>query len=369
VQPITIRSLVGADARKRLPTEEGFRFCPAPDCDTVYSHAASGTTVSTADVSVEVFQKSSRGERPVCYCFDHCVEDVRQDASDGRILADIEDKCNNGLDRCEEMNPRGRCCLVNVRRVMSEMELGPGDSVVVEQVEEHDCCAAQAKTEVPSVKEPNRGRWAAGGAVVAALASSACCWLPLSLIALGVSAGGVGAFFEAYRMWMLGGAAVLLGLGFYFVYFRAPTCEPGDACAVPNPKLTRFNKILLWAATGFVVIFALFPNYVGYLVGGADEPAAHAAAALPAATEPLAAPVTRVYLIEGMSCEGCTSHIKEAVSKVAGVTAVAVVYDDKLARVTFASGSEPNDALILAAIDDTGFEARLAQQPATQKGK
>ena len=72
--------------------------------------------------------------------------------------------------------------------------------------------------------------------------------------------------------------------------------------------------------------------------------------------------MTRTYLSEGMSCEGCTISIKGTVSKVAGVTAVDVVYQDKLARVTFAPGAEVNDQLIVAAIDEAGFEARVASQ-------
>jgi hypothetical protein len=35
---------------------------------------------------------------------------------------------------------------------------------------------------------------------------------------------------------------------------------------MPNPRLRRFNKIVLWAATTFVLAFALFPDYVGYVL-------------------------------------------------------------------------------------------------------
>lgn len=212
------------------------------------------------------------------------------------------------------------------------------------------------------VAEHPKGRWAAGAAVVAAIASSACCWLPLGLITLGVSAGGVGAFFEAYRSWFLGATSGLLGLGFYYVYWRKAPCAPGDACAMPNPRLTRLNKILLWGATGFVIAFASFPNYVAYLVGEGTTPAAQVATTPPAPHPAVSTAVTRTYLIDGMSCEGCTVHIRDEVAKVAGVTSVEVVYDDELVRVTFASAAAANDVSIIAAIDEAGFEGRRASQ-------
>lgn len=117
-------------------------------------------------------------------------------------------------------------------------------------------------------REHNVGMWSAGGALTAAVLSSACCWLPLALIGVGVSAAGVGGFFEAYRIHFLVVTALLLGTGFYFVYVRKPKCASCEACAVPNPKLQRFNKIMLWTATVFVLGFAAFPNYVGYVLGG-----------------------------------------------------------------------------------------------------
>ena len=61
---------------------------------------------------------------------------------------------------------------------------------------------------------------AATGSVLAAMASSACCWLPLVLMGVGLSAAGVGTFFERYRPYFLVVAVVLLGVWFYFNYFR-----------------------------------------------------------------------------------------------------------------------------------------------------
>lgn len=363
VEPVTIRSLVREEALEGLSTSEGFRFCAAGDCGVAYSQAITGETIGVDDVSVEIFQKSKNPDRLVCYCFGHSVSDVEADATERAILADVEDKCRQGLDRCEIENPQGRCCLSNVREVYAD------SGTSVEASAGSGCCATKTESVAPpptserSASEgegQKAGRWAAGGAVVAAVASSACCWLPLALISLGVSAGGVGVFFEAYRTWFLIGTTGLLGVGFYFVYLRKPKCAPGDACAVPNPRLTRLNKILLWTAAAFVVTFAAFPNYIGYLLGNGDDPVAVAAdiPEAPRADEAAAATaVTRSYHVEGMSCPSCTVHVEETVGKLAGVTRVEVIYEQKLARVTFAAGADASDESVIAAIAETGYEA------------
>jgi hypothetical protein len=35
--------------------------------------------------------------------------------------------------------------------------------------------------------------------------------------------------------------------------------------------LQKLNKVMLWTATAFVAVFALFPNYIGYVLGGDDQ--------------------------------------------------------------------------------------------------
>ena len=36
---------------------------------------------------------------------------------------------------------------------------------------------------------------------------------------------------------------------------------------MPNPRLKRFNRIAVWVASAGLVVFGLFPNYVGYFSG------------------------------------------------------------------------------------------------------
>jgi copper chaperone CopZ len=194
------------------------------------------------------------------------------------------------------------------------------------------------------------GPWAAGGALVAAVLSSACCWLPLILVAFGASAAGVAAAFEAYRPYMLVAAAVLLASGFHVVYFRKERCEPGHACAVPNPRRARFQRIALWSASALVGAFALFPSYVGVLLGAGSGLATAPAPGVEARAVDLR--------IEGMTCAGCASGLRARLSSVPGVLAAEADYESGRATVQLAPAAELD--LVLAAVEGLGFRGRVA---------
>ncbi|MDR2470541.1 MAG: cation transporter [Treponema sp.] len=57
--------------------------------------------------------------------------------------------------------------------------------------------------------------------------------------------------------------------------------------------------------------------------------------------------------IEGMSCEHCAAHVKEALEGVAGVLRAAVSLKDKSALVEH-NGADP--AALRAAVDEAGYE-------------
>jgi hypothetical protein len=95
-------------------------LCETVGCPVVYFDA-DHRVVEDPDVRVEVFHKQTDPSRPVCYCFGHSVADVldahRADGTN-RIVDEITDACRRGLDRCEQTNPQGRCCLGNVRGLL-----------------------------------------------------------------------------------------------------------------------------------------------------------------------------------------------------------------------------------------------------------
>jgi copper chaperone len=66
---------------------------------------------------------------------------------------------------------------------------------------------------------------------------------------------------------------------------------------------------------------------------------------------------TLTYRVDGMTCGHCTVAVTEEVTKVAGVAAVDVDLDTKLVRV---SGDNVDEAAVVAAIDEAGYEAAAA---------
>src|SRR5581483_3279943 len=65
--------------------------------------------------------------------------------------------------------------------------------------------------------------------------------------------------FEKWRPVFLGVTFALLALAWCLAY-RKPkaACEEGSACA--TKPVSKWNKIVLWIATGFVLIAAAFPG-------------------------------------------------------------------------------------------------------------
>ena len=116
--------------------------CPDPDCDVVY-FTADGETLSKDALTVRVGLKESGPPRPICYCFGYDFEDVEREAAtaeESAITAAITEKCRQGLDRCEETNPQGSCCLGNVRRAFQEARRARDEAAAAAN-DRDDCCA------------------------------------------------------------------------------------------------------------------------------------------------------------------------------------------------------------------------------------
>ena len=62
----------------------------------------------------------------------------------------------------------------------------------------------------------------------------------------------------------------------------------------------------------------------------------------------------KTLLIEGMSCQHCVNHVRNALSELAGVNDVAVDLDKQTALLTL--DQEISNDLITAAIDEIGYK-------------
>lgn len=221
-----------------------------------------------------------------------------------------------------------------------------------------------------SVETSKNKAWLATlGAIITSIIASACCWLPLLLIAFGFSAAGIGSFFEEYRPYFLTTAFVLVGFAWYLTY--RPTIErawmrlsgkesqpPAEGCCAQEtssatapsccpPASTHrllFNQVMLWVATAVVIAFAFFPSYAGIFLGTGNSQKA---------TE-TSAPIVALR-IEGMTCEACTAHIQKALADVPGVQSASVDYGSGTARVAVDAKAPPPREALVKAVERAGY--------------
>ncbi len=373
VTRVTLESLLRPERRGDIG-EDQYYVCATPSCDTVYFGASDSQTFRKTDLTVRFGLKETDAPRPVCYCFDHTVEEIQDEihrTGESTVVESIKVDMKGPGCRCEYTNPLGGCCLKTVQGAVADAHrsLGNADQATAAGAVDHgdccagngharkdeevtaDCCATQGDASggvgVGSGRD-RAGTLAAGGSVIAAILSSACCWLPLVLIAFGASAAGVAGFFEAYRAYFIVAAVGLLGFGFYMVYFRKEQCEPGTACAAPNRKLVRFNKVMLWTATALVGAFVMFPNYVGLVFGSPSQTSAAVDTAGLASAE---------YRIDGMTCEGCADILNGALKKLQGVKNAEVDFATKSAVVHYEPGKPVPPERVIEVVKTAGYSA------------
>lgn len=103
-----------------------YRFCPDPNCPTVY-YSEDGLQAFDEDALCEkVYQKHPNDKNVlVCYCFRYTLGSIRSDNSANRsvtIPAVITKGVREGKCACDIRNPQGYCCLGNVKSLMKEMD-------------------------------------------------------------------------------------------------------------------------------------------------------------------------------------------------------------------------------------------------------
>ena len=108
---VTLIQQVIAPLNQQLPPD-GF-FCASAKCNTVYFFDG-GSVIESHQVRSEVGQKSTKADRPICYCFDINLSIVMEEsektgASASKAFVVEQTKLKNCA--CEIRNPSGKCCL------------------------------------------------------------------------------------------------------------------------------------------------------------------------------------------------------------------------------------------------------------------
>ncbi|HLK55189.1 MAG TPA: mercuric transporter MerT family protein [Chthonomonadaceae bacterium] len=185
------------------------------------------------------------------------------------------------------------------------------------------------------------------GGLIAAIAASACCILPLLLGAVSAGTVGLSTVLVPSRPLFIALTVFLLGSAFYFTYRPQKTgCE--TECCVPDKpfRTRRFNKALLWVVTVFALGALAYP-----------EVAASRARKDPSKKPPVvvsSSAQSAVFTIGNMTCEECTLSIVKALKNTSGVYDAKVDFASKRATVRY-NAKRVTVAELRKAIEKTGY--------------
>ncbi len=87
------------------------------------------------------------------------------------------------------------------------------------------------------------------GAVLTSTAASICCIGPAGIALLGVNGAIFAAGLKPYRVYLLSGSLVLIGVAFWFAYRRGTV--GARACPV---HIGRVKKVILWSSAALWVL-------------------------------------------------------------------------------------------------------------------
>ncbi len=250
-----------------------------------------------------------------------------------------------------------------------------------------------------------RAKLALGASLLTAIIASLCCIGPLVVIVLGLGTFGAAAAFQVWRPYLLGATFALLAAAFYLTYSkREVVCTDGGPC-VTRPSVDRWNRALLWLATGFIIALATFPYYSRVVwaillplrkaqavtasvtreafragVNGASDRQAKASrnnqtsqaresgadveskpngdgrVRIPptsAAETPGLARLT--FEIRGMTCAGCAISVEQSLGEIPGVQSVRASFEQGRAEIEYNPARVSLDQL-RAAISNIGYE-------------
>ena len=135
-QPVgkqTIKSLLARSLTLISPTQ-AYRFCPAPDCATVYYRADGQQVFGEDDLRERVYQKHIESDEVlICFCFQHSVGQIRaeiEQTGTTTVVDYIMAGISAGQCACDVRNPQGNCCLGQVRGLVQHlmMSASSGDN-------------------------------------------------------------------------------------------------------------------------------------------------------------------------------------------------------------------------------------------------
>ncbi len=108
-----------------------------------------------------------------------------------------------------------------------------------------------------------RAKSSMAAAALAAIGASACCAGPLILLSLGIGGAWIGNLtaLEPYRLIFVALVAAFMVMAWRRLY-RAPACEPGQVCAIP--EVVARQRVIFWIVLALVCLMAASPWFLPF---------------------------------------------------------------------------------------------------------
>lgn len=186
---------------------------------------------------------------------------------------------------------------------------------------------------------------------LSAVFASACCGLPLLLIALGLGGLGLGRFLGIYH-WHFTGAGALLLAAAWFVFLKERSRLRAAGSKIRNARLT---PLLLAVATAAVLGFGALNVWSALGLGSKAREVA--AAGLGSSGELAQA----VLPVEGMTCFTCEWSVEKALGKLEGVVEAKASASEGKVVVRYNPGHVTLEQMV-EAVAATGYKASLPER-------
>lgn len=149
VKTITLYSLIKKERQDDI-TDSRYFFCDSRGCDVVYFTEDGSQTFHKQDLVVRVGVKEDSPPRPICYCFNHTIEEIFEEIKQtgkSTVMNDIRSRMKKDGCSCETKNPQGSCCLGTVEYFVKEAlrqcgktERGEFIKETLNEEAENSCC-------------------------------------------------------------------------------------------------------------------------------------------------------------------------------------------------------------------------------------
>lgn len=184
-----------------------------------------------------------------------------------------------------------------------------------------------------------------GAGVLAAIASSLCCIVPV--IAAVASISGIAASFswlEPARPFLIGFTVLVLGFAWY-QHIKNKKAEIECDCEEDKPTFIQSTKFM-GIITVFSALMLFFPYYSGIFFAESDKTTI-SISSMDIAEAKLE--------IEGMTCDGCEHHVTQSLTDQEAVIEASSSYKEGIAIVKFDKSKTTIEELSKAVETETGY--------------